>query len=1213
MKLKSKFIVTLCLVGGVSAFGQKAVEKEILVDAYSAREILWRTQEFFAPISIPAEWVYEHNDQTIYGVDWSKMPDELRKRMAATMVYGLPLYELKVATDAISRETVFRNARNMEIFRLPPPLGGFDTDSWYQTVLGKSPLELSEWESWIFDPAHTSVSILMVPASLHSAFLAAQEEETLLEAAMAPMSMMMSSSSAAISNLLLGIRGTTNDSVEIALDWPATNFNYTVLDLFACTNLVTPIWSLAGTTNISSLTTNHLEFGSIPGTANSVRFFLAGTSQDTDSDLLYDAREIYLFNTHTNQSDTDGDGLADGDEIYGDGTHGDTDGFATDPLHPDTAAYLLPDLVVAAPAGASLAGFSAFDPPVTNTALVSAAPAIAEWTRINAPGDTMALTGDQLSAFTGSNEGRDSRFLFFGDTGNGKVLADGLIQRLDGLQAAITLPEALPEDEVYLLWPRNDKGYGTPVAINQTEAWWVGPDRVTTGETFSVYGRNLKLGNGDCSLYIEGHGWITNTTANPYKADFTLPSTLTNGTYRLWAHNGSGAEYGWAQPLEITVRDVYPWDDDTNTWINVKEAPYNAVGDGVADDRDKIALAIIVAKNGTYETIYFPPGTYALSEQVTPKKDIRLIGAGMDQSTITTHSDFASTNDLNYGIFQGGLPATGPTEFHDMTLSAGAYLHLGDGNKAVVDFDNGFNDFYFENVRFDGSSVETNQSIGEIGFTQSQRGAFINCDFIMPRSVNLGEGSRQIFFEGCTFTGLNDVDFMINISAAQEISVIDCTAQNDDNSDPDNGHGWAQGRFVYGSGNNGSIQDIYYGQNTTFDLTVRAAFTNQNTGEQFMTEFGETRFRGSPVSVISNTVEFASIESSHTGRIIAIVGGKGLGQYREVTATDLGANTVTMNREWNVLPDSNSILDIGTFPVRHVVYESYFDGVERAVTSDMPSTAGIMTYGAQFDMVAQSNTFHQLKHGISTWSVSNTLPDGSTYSIRPNYFNLYFDNTLHRNRRAIDNQIAFFQGKIPDEWDVSILGNVWRNNSISNTTEYALRYRVWDDDFEFDLNVWDGNLTEDWATTHIGKDSNESILVLNNQVWVGNEFNSDGSGTGFTQTTNHTPALHGNTWTGFGTTYGGSTNAILELPTRIIPALAVTNHIPVWNSGTAPLTWNASESSAWLSLISSSGTVADENDEGTLSFTINTNTMSGEATITVIGNSQTQKISVVVQ
>ena len=1214
MRLEFGFIVAAYLVSGASAFEQKAVETEVIDSPYGAREILWRTQEFFAPISIPGEWVYEHNDQTVYGVDWSNMPDELKKRMAATMEYGLPVYELKVATDALSRETVFRNARNMEIYRLPPPAGGFDADAWYWRVLGKSGEELDLWSQWIFDPAHTSVSILMVPVSLHSAFLAAQAEEVMLEAAMAPVSMMMYSSSVAVSNLLVSIHGTTNGSVQLFLDWPGTNFNYNVLDLFASTNLTTPTWALAGTTNISSLTTNHLDIGTFPIGPHSTRFFLAGTSQDTDGDQLYDAREIYLFGTLANQSDSDFDGILDGDEIYGDGSYGDMDGFMTNPLHPDTAAYLLPDLAVAAPAGASLAGFSAFDPPVTHTALVSGAPAIAEWTRINAPSDTMALTGDKLSAFTGSNEGRDTRFLFFGDTGTGKVLADGQILRLDGMQSAITLPEALPDDQMFLLWPRNDNGYGRPVAINQTEAWWVGPGRVAAGEAFSIYGRNLKLGNTDCSLYIDGHGWITNTTANPYKADFTLPASLTNGTYQLWAHNGSGVEYGWAQPLEITVRSAYPWDDDTNTWINVKDVAYGAVGDGVTNDWDAIDRAILDAKAGSYKTIYFPAGTYALSEQVTPKEDIRLIGAGMDQTTITTHGDFADTNDLNYGIFQGGLPATGPTEFHDMTLFAGSYLHLGDGNKSLFDYKKGFSDFRFENVRFDCSSMATNQSVGELWFTKSQRGAFIDCTFIMPRAVNLGEGARQILFDGCIFRGINDVDLMINIGAAQEVSIVDCLALNHDPSNSADGHGWAQGRFVYGSGKNGPIKNIYYGGNITSNLTVRSGYTaNQNTGEQYMTEFGETWFRGSPVSAVTNTVTFASVTNDYTGHMVAIVGGKGLGQYRDVVATDTGANMITLDRDWNVLPDANSIISIGTFPARHALFNNYFDGVERAVTSNVPSTAGIMTYGAQLDLVAQSNTFHQLKHGISTWSISNTMPDGSTYSMRPNYFNLYLDNTLHRNRRAIDNQLAFFNGKVPNEWDVPILGNVWRNNSISNTTEYALRYRVWDDDFAFDLNVWDGNRTEDWIITHIGKDSNENIIVLKNQVWVGNDFNSDGSGIGFTQTTNHSPVLHGNTWTDFGTTYSGSTSATLELPVRIVPALAITNHIPVWNSGTAPLSWNASESSGWLSLISSSGTVADETAEGMLSFTINTNTMSGEAAITVVGNSQTQKVSVVVQ
>ena len=119
------------------------------------------------------------------------------------------------------------------------------------------------------------------------------------------------------------------------------------------------------------------------------------------------------------------------------------------------------------------AEFSAFDPPVTNLAPVADAPAIAEWTRSNCPGDTMVLTGHKLSLFTGIAEGRDSHFVVFGQAGIDQYETDAMIQDFEGITVAITLPATneLPANDMYLLWPRNEVATGTPVAVNQTEAW----------------------------------------------------------------------------------------------------------------------------------------------------------------------------------------------------------------------------------------------------------------------------------------------------------------------------------------------------------------------------------------------------------------------------------------------------------------------------------------------------------------------------------------------------------------------------------------------------------------------------------------------------------------------------------------------------------------------------------------------------------------------
>jgi hypothetical protein len=74
----------------------------------------------------------------------------------------------------------------------------------------------------------------------------------------------------------------------------------------------------------------------------------------------------------------------------------------------------------------------------------------------------------------------------------------------------------------------------------------------------------------------------------------------------------------------------------TRPRINVKNSPYNAIGDGVNDDTAEIQLALTAA--GTGYDVYFPAGNYKTSAQVTlnAKTDVRLVGDNRDTTRIFT-------------------------------------------------------------------------------------------------------------------------------------------------------------------------------------------------------------------------------------------------------------------------------------------------------------------------------------------------------------------------------------------------------------------------------------------------------------------------------------------------------------------------------------------------------------------------------------------------
>jgi hypothetical protein len=83
--------------------------------------------------------------------------------------------------------------------------------------------------------------------------------------------------------------------------------------------------------------------------------------------------------------------------------------------------------------------------------------------------------------------------------------------------------------------------------------------------------------------------------------------------------------------------------------INVKNAPYNATGDGTTDDGPAIRSAITAA--GVNGTVYFPAGSYRFvpSGTVTLPAGITLLGAGPSSSTILYSPNSAFVGFANAG------------------------------------------------------------------------------------------------------------------------------------------------------------------------------------------------------------------------------------------------------------------------------------------------------------------------------------------------------------------------------------------------------------------------------------------------------------------------------------------------------------------------------------------------------------------------------------
>ncbi len=897
----------------------------------------------------------------------------------------------------------------------------------------------------------------------------------------------------------------------------------------------------------------------------------------------------------------------------------------TTPSCAQTTNPVLLNVVKPSPEPSFPAGFDPFVPPVTPDLPLAGAPAIAEWTRTGKPDAVIALTGSRFSSYTADAAGKDTQFQVFGHGVGGSFSGPASILRLDGLKAAVILPAGLPANSEYLIWPVNSVGTGNPVAVNATEAWWIGPNVATRGDTASVFGRNLAHnGNTVTSyIYIQKSGlpgvWAKVTAANPYKVAFTIPTNLTNGTYQVWVHNGHGGHYGWSGPLALTITNGTPW---TTQPFNVKS--YGAKGDGVTDDEAAIQTALEAACQAPWSTLYFPTGTYMISKGFLLPSQIRWLGDGSAKTFIKANADFVAPPTYDARMYSMLFGWGGS---HDVTVQ-GLTIDPNGLMKAVLTtpiYARGVTNFKFNDVTMGGKGYDT----ADFGISTQ---IFLQGCKIIDGAAPGGSGgngiflgaSTQVFIDNCQIYGANDVNTMLDFFGGSDgVSCTNTTAQDYNNTQQD---GWAQGRFLYGCSTWGSNRNFYVGDNTTNALAVRPGFANQNSGEQVLWENG-TKFSGVPMFATQTTVTFggnAFFQDSGllTGSYDAvIVNGTGLGQHRKITGCT--GSTITVSPAWKVPPDSTSTVIIAGVISQCAVYHNALQGKSDYATRDTAS-GGIQPYGNSYDFIVDNNTISQVRTSIAVWSMSDT--NGNPEDITCAYFNYLANNSIHNCLNGIVGISQAWGGwPIADPYPgISYLANDCVGNTVdsvadSGFAEMAALTPVGD---QLDLNVFDQNTVTNTPTainldpsTHIN-----NAILYKNDLSLGSAI-APGS-VGVSLATSATSALRQNKYAGFQSTYGGTQTPALavEAPIHVISVQgtsrgpAVKASLVLWNAGTAPLSWSVSSTTGWLSASQKKGSISNENGTSTIDLTCNPASLAPgvySGTVTVTGPNQVRNYSVI--
>jgi hypothetical protein len=324
-----------------------------------------------------------------------------------------------------------------------------------------------------------------------------------------------------------------------------------------------------------------------------------------------------------------------------------------------------------------------------------------------------------------------------------------------------------------------------------------------------------------------------------------------------------------------------------------------------------------------------------------------------------------------------------------------------------VVYGRGLSNIHFSGVTFDNNLTQ------DVDIHDDQLVFFDNCNFIGNSSF-LGTAS-QLFFDHCNFYAVNDAEQMLYSWGGNDISITNCVVQDLDDSNPNSGAGWGQGRFFVGNDLWGSQSDTYIGNNTTLALGVRPAYGNQNAGEQLLWESGPLLSGGAYLGATANTVTYTGLGTLGPAYNAIVVAGDGVGEYVPVSSYDSATGVITLAGDWAATPDSTSVVRVGLVVDNVAIYDNSLQGKGVTITA----SAGVEFWGTAINCAVDSNTISDTRYGINDVGLGN---DGN---VMPAYFNLFQNNTITNTESGI------WLGNSGMSDEIGNVGTVFRFNDIS--------------------------------------------------------------------------------------------------------------------------------------------------------------------------------------
>lgn len=541
---------------------------------------------------------------------------------------------------------------------------------------------------------------------------------------------------------------------------------------------------------------------------------------------------------------------------------------------------------------------------------------------------------------------------------------------------------------VTAIWAGSAAGWSKPYVVNRPQAQWLSPTTQAPGEVVRVFGRTFAWGHqlpaAQAFLRPAGGSKVIplRRAAAHHEDGHTerwclsawLPEDLEPGRYELFVHGGHGGRYGWSDPLELTVAPPKP---AAGPIVNVKDL--GAKGDGLTDDTEPLAKALAQAAGGG--VVFLPAGVYAISRTLEIPEHVVIRGVSLGQTILT---------NLEPSSFTPGLATDAPRRpFRPAMLLGMGHFVLQDLTVRFMPatapaIQIGRDPVYVEDVTLYRVRLEARQDYGlatghdyanpPLAVFNCRRLRMIRCETFGPGAVSCQRKVEDCQFSQNQFTADRRWrGHLFKFWGAEHCVFEDNLLRGD---------------------TRGLVVQTHFGvnyQNFIAGNTVERTVLGGNAGETYLVEGAGLLFESPVATAGERTLTTVLWPKNHdearphqqcVGRFAVIARGRGLGQWRRITAIDPTQKTLTLDRPWRVVPDQSS-----TVVVMNGLIDTVFVN-----NQEIDCGKGLYLYGAGAINNIIDRHLCDRTLGVTLMTFDDRqAPSAADHQTAPDFFNLIRD------------------------------------------------------------------------------------------------------------------------------------------------------------------------------------------------------------------------------